>query len=107
MNARQKAKKLKKELEKLKADRTGAFKWLKIDGAGVRMEPNEFNYYSDDRIIVQRQIYQFRIGKTVFESELASGDELVIIDSEKLDNAYKNAMKMREVEDEIYQSMDT
>ena len=31
MNARQKAKKLKKELEELKADKTNGFKWLKID----------------------------------------------------------------------------
>lgn len=36
MNARQKAKKLKKELEELKADKTNGFKWLKIDGFSQR-----------------------------------------------------------------------
>jgi hypothetical protein len=85
LNARQKAKKLKKELEELKADKTNGCKWLRIDG--LRIIPPAYFYYNDK--LAEPEKYQIIIGKSIFEGELFDPDILVVIDSEKLDKAIR------------------
>lgn len=91
MNARQKAKKLKKELEALKADKTYGFKWLKIDGIGIKRE--EPNLWYDNTLKLCRRIpntYEIRIGHTQMEfTPNHPDDELIVIDSKKLDEAIR------------------
>ena len=96
MNARQKAKMLKKELEELKADRTGGFKWLKIDNI-VEKELDPYFWNSINNHLMFREIphsYEIQIGamRATFTPALTN-DTLVVIDSSKLDQAYKNALE--------------
>ena len=90
MNARQKAKNLKKELEELKADKTNGFKWLKIDGFSKREET--YLYY-DNTPLIYKYIpitYEIRIGHTMVEITLEDPeDRLIVIDSKKLDEAIR------------------
>lgn len=96
MNARQKAKKLKKELEELKADRTGGFKWLKIDNIVEKeLDPDYWSWINNHPTL--RTIpttYEIQIGamRATFTPALTN-DTLVVIDSSKLDQAYKNALE--------------
>lgn len=96
MNARQKAKKLKKELEELKADKTNGFKWLKIDGIGIKREDPSLWY--SNTLLVRMCIpntYEIRIGHTTVEITLEDPeDRLIVIDSKKLDEAIRG----REIE---------
>ncbi len=87
MNARQKAKKLKKELEELKADKTNGFKWLKIDGLRIKEEnPILWNDNTPTTLIYIPITYEIRIGHTAVEITLEdSEDELIVIDSKKFD----------------------
>jgi hypothetical protein len=91
MNARQKAKKLKKELEELKADKTNGCKWLKIDGLGIKREAP--NLWYDNTLKFCRRIpntYEIRIGHTTVEITLENPeDKLIVIDSKKLDEAIR------------------
>lgn len=88
MNARQKAKKLKKELAELKADRTNGFKWLKIDGISIKREEPRF-WYDNNPVYIREPItYVIRIGHTQVEfAPSYPDDELIVIDSKKLDEA--------------------
>lgn len=90
MNARQKAKKLKKELEKIKADKTNGFKWLKIDGFSRKEEPRL--YYDNIPLIHYIPVtYEIQIGHTTVEITLEDPEDiLVVIDSAKLDAALKS-----------------
>lgn len=97
MNARQKAKKLKKELAEVKADKANGGKWLRIDE--FYYEPTE-DFFYEKPLLMQRETFNVRIGKTILQGVIAWDDEIHIIDSDKLDNVHKNAMKMREVQDE-------
>lgn len=92
MNARQKIKRLKKEITELKADKTNGCKWLKIDN--LQIIPPSYFYYNDKLATPEK--YQIIIGKSVFEGELFPPDMLVVIDSEKLDQAYREAVKANE-----------
>ena len=87
MNARQKAKRLKKELEEMKADKTNGFKWLKIDGISIKEEPRL--WYDNTRYIFNEPpTYIIRIGQTQAEfTPINPDDTLIIIDSKKLDEA--------------------
>ena len=93
MNARQKAKKLKKELAELKADRTNGFTWLKIDGIRQKEEPSCLWY---DNIPIYRRLpitYEVQIGHMRAEFTPESPEDMLItIDSKKLDEAIKNRM---------------
>lgn len=95
MNARQKAKKLKKELEELKADKTNGFKWLKIDGFRIK-EPS-YSYYDNFPIYrVLPTTYEIQIGHTIVEIMLEDPEDLfVVIDSKKLDKALEEALERR------------
>lgn len=98
MNARQKAKKLKKELEELKADRTGGFKWLKIDDI-VEKELDPYFWNSINNHLMFREIpqsYEIQIGamRATFTPALTN-DTLVVIDSSKLDQALNDALERR------------
>lgn len=99
MNARQKAKKLKKELEELKADRTNGNKWLKIDGFGIKREEPRLWY--DNTPMVLNYIpntYEIQIGHTAVEfTPEDPKDTLIVIDSKKLDEAIQ---EREEVENE-------
>lgn len=94
MNARQKAKKLKKELEELKADKTNGFKWLKIDGLRIKEEPR---LYYDNIPIMLNYIpvtYEIRIGHTTVEITLEDPeDRLIVIDSKKFDEAIRERQR--------------
>ena len=90
MNARQKAKKLKKELAELKADRTNGFKWLKIDGISIKREEPRFWYDNNPLYIREPTTYVIQIGHTQIEVAPNYPDELIVIDSEKLDEAIRS-----------------
>lgn len=91
MNARQKAKKLKKELEELKADKKNGSKWLKIDGIiKIREEPRL--WFDNLPIILNYipNIYEVRIGHTTVEIKLEDPkDRLIVIDSKEFDKAVR------------------
>jgi hypothetical protein len=90
LNARQKAKKLKKELEELKADKTNGFKWLKIDGISMHEKPRL--WYDNTPIILNYLpvVYEIRIGHTTVEISLEDPeDRLIVIDSKKFDEAIR------------------
>lgn len=93
MNARQKAKMLKKELTELKADKTNGCKWLRVDE--TYYEPQEDFFYSDKPFIPAYPVFNVRIGKTILRGVIAYDDEIVTIDSEKLDAVYNDLMKRR------------
>lgn len=100
MNARQKAKKLKKELEELKADKTNGFKWLKIDGVRIKREEPRL-YYDNIPVILNYipNIYEIRIGHTTVEFSLENPeDRLIVIDSKKLDEAIREREERAEHE---------
>ena len=90
MNARQKAKNLKKQIEELKADKTNGFKWLKIDGFSQREKPR---LWYDNTPLILNYIpvtYEIRIGHTTVEITLEDPeDRLIVIDSKKLDEAIR------------------
>lgn len=90
MNARQKAKKLKKELEELKADKTNGFKWLKIDEFSQSEEPR---LWYDNTPMILKYIpvtYEIQIGHTTVEVTLEDPeDRLIVIDSKKLDECIR------------------
>lgn len=96
MNARQKAKKLKKEIESLKADRTNGFTWLKIDGIRQKEEPSCLWY---DNTSIYRRLpitYEVQIGHMRAEFTPESPEDLLItIDSKKLDEAIKSRMGVK------------
>lgn len=89
MNARQKAKKLKKELAELKADRTNGNKWLKIDGLRIKREEPRLWYDNTPMVLNYIPItYEIRIGHTMVEfTPEDPKDTLIVIDSKKLDEA--------------------
>ena len=90
MNARQKAKKLKKEFEELKADKTNGFKWLKIDDFRIKEEP--CLCYNKTLIMLNYfpVTYEIRIGHTTVEITLEDPkDRLIVIDSKKFDEAIR------------------
>jgi len=91
VNARQKAKKLKKELEELKADKANGFKWLKIDGLRIKREEPRLWY--DNTPVIFNYIpvtYEIRIGHTTVEITLEDPeDRLIVIDSKKFDEAIR------------------
>lgn len=95
MNARQKAKKLKKELEELKADKTNGFTWLRIDG--IRQKEPSYLYY--DNFPIYRRLpttYEIRIGHTTVEITPEDPEDLLItINSKKLDKALEEALERR------------
>lgn len=93
MNARQKAKKLKKELAELKADRTNGFTWLKIDGIRQKETPSCL-WYDNIPIFRIPITYEVQIGhmRAEFTPE-SPEDSLITIDSKKLDEAIKNRME--------------
>ena len=97
MNARQKAKKLKKELAELKADKTNGCKWLRVDETYYEPQEDFFynNFYSDKPLISAHSVFNVRIGKTILKGVIAYDDEIVTIDSEKLDAVYNDLMKRR------------
>ena len=87
MNARQKAKKLKKELEDLKADKTNGFMWLKIDGIGIVKEEPQL-YFNDKLAYRNQYAYEIRIGTMRMKcTPMNDEDTLIVIDSKKLDEA--------------------
>lgn len=90
MNARQKIKRLKKELAEVKTDKANGGKWLRIDE--FYYEPIE-DYFSDKPYLIRQEKFNVRIGKTILQGVIAWDDEIYIIDSDKLDNVHKNAMK--------------
>ena len=90
MNARQKSKKLKKELEELKADKTNGFKWLKIDGFRIIEKPRL--WYDNTPVVLNYipVIYEIQIGHTTVEIALENPeDRLIVIDSKKFDEAIR------------------
>ncbi len=93
MNARQKVKALKKELEKLKEGKTNGYKWLKIDGA--KIEQLSYFYANNNPTICLQEHFKFKIGNTIFENDLCSGDEVIIIDSAVLDSTYEKVIMER------------
>lgn len=93
MNARQKAKMLKKELAELKADKTNGCKWLRVDE--MYYEPEAGYYFSDKPFIPAYPVFNVRIGKTILRGVIRYDDEIVTIDSEKLDAVYNDLMKRR------------
>lgn len=97
LNARQKVKKLKKELEALKTDKTNGFKWLKIDGLSVKREEPRLWYDNTPMHIRAYPItYVIQIGHTIAEIMLEDPeDKLIVIDSKKLDEAIQERMKER------------
>ena len=95
MNARQKAKKLKKELEELKTDKTNGFKWLKIDGFRIK-EPSYLYYDNFSVYRVPPTTYEIQIGHTAVEIMLEDPEDLfVVIDSKKLDKEFEEALERR------------
>lgn len=98
MNARQKAKKLKKELEELKADRTGGFKWLKIDNIVEKeLDPYYWSWINNHPTLrAIPQSYEIQIGamRATFTPAITN-DTLVVIDSSKLDQALNDALERR------------
>lgn len=94
MNARQKAKKLKKELEEMKADKTNGFKWLKIDE--IRIEEKPRFWYDNTPMILNYipNTYKIRIGHTTVEITLEDPEDiLIVIDSKKLDEAIRESKR--------------
>jgi hypothetical protein len=91
MNARQKAKKLKKELEARKADKTIGFKWLKIDGFRIKGEEPRLWYDNVPMVLKYIPItYEIQIGHTTVEfTPEDPEDTLIVIDSKKLDEAIR------------------
>ena len=89
MNARQKAKKLKKELAELKADKTNGLKWLKIDGIRIKREEPRLWYDNTPMVLNYIPItYEIQIGHTAVEiTPEDPKDTLIVIDSKKLDEA--------------------
>lgn len=94
MNARQKAKKLKKELADLKADRTNGFKWLKIDGFRIKEEKPRLWYDNIPMVLNYIPItYEIRIGHMTVEITLEDPeDKLIVIDSKKFDEAISESV---------------
>lgn len=90
MNARQKAKKLKKELAELKADKTNGYKWLKIDDAECKTE-DEYNPFCEIPKILLRKKVIITCGQTKLVGEIVNDGDLIIVDSKKLDKAYDEA----------------
>ena len=90
MNARQKAKKLKKELEILKQEKAvyGNL-WLKIDGYQVEQEfpPEQEIYLNNEyRIYMPRNVYTVIVGSMRAKFHPVSPeDRLIIINSDMLD----------------------
>ena len=95
MNARQKAKMLKKELAELKADKTNGFTWLRIDGIRQK-EPSWLYYDNTPTYRVLPITYEIQIGHTTVEITPEDPEDLLItIDSKKLDKALEEALKRR------------
>ena len=86
MNARQKAKKLKKEVEKLREERKPGSKWLKIDGCRFK-PPEPKNYLTDTSPFEETGIIQVRIRKTILEGEINPDDKIITLDDAKLDKS--------------------
>ena len=86
MNARQKVKKLKKEVEKLKEKRKPGSKWLRIDEAGFKQpEPNL--YLTDISPFKEAGIFQVKIGQTILEGRIEPEDKVFVVEDSKIDQA--------------------
>lgn len=87
MNARQKAKKLKKELELLKQEKAvyGNL-WLKIDGYQVEQEFPELYLNNEHRLYMPRNVYTVIIGtmRAKFHP-ISPDDKMIFIKSDMLD----------------------
>lgn len=90
MNARQKAKKLKKELELLKQEKAvyGNL-WLKIDGYQVEQEfplQSELYLNNEHRIYIPRNVYTVIVGSMRAKFHpISPDDKLIFIKSDMLD----------------------
>ena len=107
MNARQKLKKLKKELAEKKdkdftwlkqLDGTHGYIWLKVDGIGIKREdPRPYFENNLLEFIEYRQTYIIHIGSMRLEcTPMNPEDTLLTINSKEFDATYDKAMK-REV----------
>lgn len=95
MNARQKAKKLKRELEALKQDKSvyGNL-WLRVDGYQVEQEFLEqdlyLNYENRNRVYMPRNVYTVVIGSMRAKFHpINPDDRLIFIKSDTLDKKYQ------------------
>lgn len=91
MNARQKAKKLKKELEFLKQEKAvyGNL-WLKVDGYQIEQEDPEYDLYPTNedwsKIYMPRNVYTVIVGSMRAKFHpISPDDRLIIINSDMLD----------------------
>lgn len=91
MNARQKAKQLKKEVAKLREERKPGSKWLKIDGCGFK-QPEPKNYLTDISPFEETGIFQVRIGQTTLEGIIHPDDKMITVDDSKIDHALDCAL---------------
>ncbi len=100
MNARQKVKKLKKELKKKNQDDIrwikkvnghNSFTWLKIDGIGIKREEPQLFY--ENNLIEYREMlktYVIQIGSMRFECTPENPEDLLyVINSKEFDEAIK------------------
>ena len=92
MNARQKAKKLKKELENLKQEKAiNGNLWLKVDGYQIELEDcPEYNLYPTNKdwgeIYISRNVYTVIVGSMRAKFHpLTPDDKLIFIKSDMLD----------------------
>lgn len=93
MNARQKAKRLKKEIEALKEDKsTHGNLWLKIDGFSVEQElpfsECELSLANENmtKLYFPRNVYTVIVGSMRAKfCPISPDDRLIIVDSKKLD----------------------
>lgn len=91
MNLRQKAKKLKKELEILKQEKAvyGNL-WLKVDGYQIEQEDPEYDLYSTNedwgKIYIPRNVYTVIVGSMIAKFHpISQDDKLILIKSDMLD----------------------
>lgn len=64
--------------------------WIKVDGFEVADEDIEkFNYFNNDEFLrVTKEKKTIKIGNSKFKGYIEEGDQVLLVDDEKLDRAY-------------------
>lgn len=64
--------------------------WIKVDGFGVADEDIEkFNYLNNDKFLrVNKEKKTIKIGNSKFKGYIEEGDQVLLVDDEKLNTAY-------------------
>ena len=90
MNARQKAKKLKKVINMIESDLGISNKWLKIDS--IRTVPDEQLWYSNDVVVRVHEKFEITIGSMKLICDpYYPNDKIVWLDTK----AYINSIRRR------------